>query len=100
MNGTNNSAKHYDTVVIGSSAAGHHCAIQAAKLGKKIAVVERFIAFGGASINTATIPSKDSSGGCPAFYPIRVHGSPDLGLQPGAENQGSRVQRVILADRE
>ena len=39
MNGTNSSAKHYDMVVIGSGAAGHHGAIQAAKLGKKIAVV-------------------------------------------------------------
>jgi NAD(P) transhydrogenase len=58
MNGTNNSAKHYDIVVIGSGAAGHHGAIQAAKLGKKGAVVERSIALGGASINTGTIPSK------------------------------------------
>ena len=58
MNGTNSSGKHYDMVVIGSGAAGHHAAVQAAKLGKKIAVVERSIALGGASINTGTIPSK------------------------------------------
>jgi NAD(P) transhydrogenase len=58
LNGTNNSAKHYDIVVIGSGAAGHHGAIQAAKLGKKVAVVERSTALGGASINTGTIPSK------------------------------------------
>ena len=58
MNGTNSSANHYDMVVIGSGAAGYHGAIQAAKLGKKIAVVERSIALGGASINTGTIPSK------------------------------------------
>jgi pyruvate/2-oxoglutarate dehydrogenase complex dihydrolipoamide dehydrogenase (E3) component len=32
MNGTNSSAKHYDMVVIGSGAAGHHGAIQAANL--------------------------------------------------------------------
>ena len=38
MNGTNSSAKHYDGVVTGSGAAGHHDAIQAAKLGKKIAI--------------------------------------------------------------
>lgn len=35
MNGTNSSAKHYDMVVIGSGAAGHHGAIQAAKLGPR-----------------------------------------------------------------
>jgi NAD(P) transhydrogenase len=58
MNGSNSSAKHYDMVVIDSGAAGHHGAVQAAKLGKKVAVVERSIALGGASINTGTIPSK------------------------------------------
>jgi NAD(P) transhydrogenase len=58
MNGTHNSTKHYDMVVIGSGAAGHHGAIQAAKLGKKVAVVERSMALGGANINTGTIPSK------------------------------------------
>jgi NAD(P) transhydrogenase len=36
MNGTNSSAKHYDMVVIGSGAAGHHGAMQAAKLGKRL----------------------------------------------------------------
>ena len=85
MNGTNSSAKHYDMVVIGSGAAGHHGAIQAAKLGKKIAVVERSIALGGASINRYD-SEQGTSGGCHAFYPIRVHGSPDLGLKPSAEN--------------
>ena len=58
MTGAIGSAKHYDMVVIGSGAAGHHGAIQAAKLGKKVAVVERSMALGGASINTGTIPSK------------------------------------------
>jgi NAD(P) transhydrogenase len=58
MNESNSSTKHYDIVVIGSGAAGHHGAIQAAKLGKKVAVVERSVALGGASINTGTIPSK------------------------------------------
>ena len=58
MNGTNGSAKHYDMVVIGSGAAGHHGAVQAAKLGKKVAVVEQSTALGGASINTVTTPSK------------------------------------------
>ena len=38
MNGTNSSAKHYDRVVTCSGAAGHHDGIQAAKLGKKIAI--------------------------------------------------------------
>jgi NAD(P) transhydrogenase len=58
MNGTDSSAKHYDMVVIGSGAAEHHGTIQAAKLGKKVAVVERSRAVGGRVFNTSTIPSK------------------------------------------
>ena len=49
---------NYDLVVIGSGACGHHGAIQAAKLGKRVLVVERSSSFGGACINTGTIPSK------------------------------------------
>jgi hypothetical protein len=45
MNGTNSSAKNYDVVVIGSGATGHHGAIQAAKLGKKIEVVVSGLTF-------------------------------------------------------
>ena len=50
--------KQYDLVVIGSGPAGHHGAIQGAKLGKKVAVVEAKSCLGGACINTGTIPSK------------------------------------------
>jgi NAD(P) transhydrogenase len=52
------SAEHYDLVVIGSGAAGHHGAIQAAKLGKRVIVIEQSSFLGGACINTGTIPSK------------------------------------------
>ncbi|TAM81149.1 MAG: Si-specific NAD(P)(+) transhydrogenase [Acidobacteria bacterium] len=45
-------------LVIGSGPAGHHAAIQAAKLGKKVAVAERKGVVGGVSINLGTIPSK------------------------------------------
>ena len=50
MTGTIGSEKYYDMVVIGSGAAGHHGAIQAAKLGKKVLIVERSKALGGTSI--------------------------------------------------
>lgn len=50
--------KEYDLVVIGSGPAGHHGAIQGAKLGKKVAVAEAKSCLGGACINTGTIPSK------------------------------------------
>src|SRR5438067_2089357 len=48
----------YDVIVIGSGPAGQRAAIQAAKLGKRVAVVERREVVGGACINTGTIPSK------------------------------------------
>jgi NAD(P) transhydrogenase len=47
-----------DLVVIGSGPSGQRAAIQAAKLGKKVAVVERRARLGGTSIHTGTIPSK------------------------------------------
>src|SRR5262245_12869688 len=48
----------YDLVVIGSGPAGQRAAIQAAKLDKHVAVVERKSVVGGVCINTGTIPSK------------------------------------------
>jgi NAD(P) transhydrogenase len=48
----------YDLLVIGSGPAGHRAAIQAAKLEKRVAVVEKKSVVGGVCINTGTIPSK------------------------------------------
>jgi NAD(P) transhydrogenase len=48
----------YDLVVVGSGPAGQKAAIQGAKLGKSIALVERHVSLGGACVNTGTIPSK------------------------------------------
>jgi len=48
----------YDLIVIGSGPAGHHAAIQGAKLGRRVAIVERQQCVGGVCINTGTIPSK------------------------------------------
>jgi NAD(P) transhydrogenase len=48
----------YDLIVIGSGPGGQRAAIQAAKAGKRVAVVERQTMVGGVCINTGTIPSK------------------------------------------
>jgi len=48
----------YDLVVIGSGPGGQRAAIQGAKAGKRVAVVEKQNAIGGVCINTGTIPSK------------------------------------------
>ena len=48
----------YDLIVIGSGPGGQRAAIQAAKSGKRVAVIEKRAAVGGVCINTGTIPSK------------------------------------------
>jgi NAD(P) transhydrogenase len=50
--------QRYDFLVIGSGPAGQRAAIQAAKLGKSVAIVERKEVVGGVSVHTGTIPSK------------------------------------------
>src|SRR5579872_6166977 len=51
-------ASAYDLVVIGSGPAGRRAAIQGAKFGKDVLVVEQGRRVGGVSVHTGTIPSK------------------------------------------
>ncbi|MFZ0936006.1 MAG: Si-specific NAD(P)(+) transhydrogenase [Bryobacteraceae bacterium] len=48
----------YDLIVIGSGPAGQRAAIQGAKCGRNVAVIEQREIVGGACVNTGTIPSK------------------------------------------
>src|SRR5215470_19803520 len=48
----------YDLVVIGSGPAGQKGAIAAAKLGKRVAIIDRKEMVGGVCLHTGTIPSK------------------------------------------
>jgi dihydrolipoamide dehydrogenase len=48
----------YDLVVIGTGPGGYVCAIRAAQLGMKVAVIEKDPTFGGTCINVGCIPSK------------------------------------------
>ncbi len=48
----------YDLIVIGSGPGGYVCAIRAAQLGLKAAVVEKRATFGGTCLNIGCIPSK------------------------------------------
>ncbi|MEU8804423.1 Si-specific NAD(P)(+) transhydrogenase [Spirillospora sp. NPDC048819] len=48
----------YDLLVLGSGPGGQRAAIAAAKLGRKVAIVDRRDMIGGVCINTGTIPSK------------------------------------------
>ncbi len=48
----------YDLIVIGTGPGGYVCAIRAAQLGLKVAVVEKRPTFGGTCLNIGCIPSK------------------------------------------
>src|SRR5437016_2239641 len=48
----------YALIVVGSGPGGQRAAIQAAKFGKRAALVEKLEVIGGTAINTGTIPSK------------------------------------------
>ncbi len=52
------SAYEFDLVVIGSGPAGQNAAIQAAKLDKRVALIERRKGVGGVSVHLGTLPSK------------------------------------------
>ena len=48
----------YDMIVIGSGPAGQRAAVQAAKLRKRVAIIDKREVVGGVCVNTGTIPSK------------------------------------------
>src|SRR3977135_3338170 len=48
----------YDLVVIGTGPGGYVCAIRAAQLGMKVAVVEKIATLGGTCLNVGCMPSK------------------------------------------
>jgi NAD(P) transhydrogenase len=50
--------RDYEMIVIGSGPSGRRAAVQSAKIGKSVLVVEKGRRVGGASVHTGTIPSK------------------------------------------
>lgn len=48
----------YDLIVIGTGPAGEKAAVKAAYFGKKVAIIEKQDSYGGAGVNTGTLPSK------------------------------------------
>lgn len=92
-----------DLLVIGSGPSGQKAAIQAAKLGKRVAVVERRQRVGGVSIHTGTIPSKtlreavlDELARRPLDVPDPVH--PEYQERAAADFLRDRTARVVGAE--
>ena len=93
----------YDVVIIGSGPGGYVCAIKAAQLGLKVALVEKWPTLGGTCLNIGCIPSKallhatemfDEAGHSFEALGIEV-GTPKLNLRAddGAQGPGGRPER-------
>ena len=73
----------YDLIVIGSGPGGYVCAIRAAQLGLKVAVVEKWQTFGGTCLNIGCIPSKALLHASELFEEAG-HGFAAFGIEVGA----------------
>ena len=73
----------YDLIVIGTGPGGYVCAIRAAQLGLKVAVVEKRATFGGTCLNIGCIPSKALLYASDMFDEA-AHGLAPLGVVVGA----------------
>jgi dihydrolipoamide dehydrogenase len=69
----------YDLIVIGTGPGGYVCAIRAAQLGLKVAVVEKRTTFGGTCLNIGCIPSKALLYASERFDEV-AHDFPALGI--------------------
>lgn len=69
----------YDLVVIGTGPGGYVCAIRAAQLGMKVAVVEKRMTHGGTCLNVGCIPSKALLHAS-ELYEEAGHGFADMGI--------------------
>lgn len=71
----------YDMLIIGSGPAGQKAAIQAAKLGKRVAIIEKALQLGGTSLNTGTLPSKTLRDTIDYLNGFARRGFPQLGAE-------------------
>jgi NAD(P) transhydrogenase len=94
----------FDLLCIGSGPAGQRAAIQAAKLGKRAAVVERQRMVGGVCVATGTIPSKTFREAVLSFTHTAHQTKQLLGnhsdRRPTAEQLLSRVEEVTRREVE
>ncbi len=95
----------YDVLIIGSGPAGQHAAWQAARMGKRAAIIERKPRIGGAGLQTGTIPSKamrevayllsrSGSGG------MRQALAPDGRVRHGLLADAIRRKEAVIAQQE
>jgi len=90
-------------VVIGSGPAGQKAAIQAAKFGKNVIVVEKDKDPGGASLNSGTIPSKslrEAILDLTRFHDRTLYGNDNLKNEVSITDLTYRLHKVLADERE
>lgn len=96
--------ERYDILVIGSGPGGERAALQAAKLGKKVAIIEREPYVGGAGLHTGTLPSKtlrETAVFLAGFKQRAVYGFQfTLGREPKLDELMHRKSEVIRKQME
>lgn len=89
----------YDIIIIGSGPGGYVCAIRAAQLGKKVAVIEKYNTLGGTCLNVGCIPSKallDSSEHYHnAVSKFSIHGIDASGIKVNMPQMIGRKNEVV-----
>jgi len=94
----------FDLLCIGSGPAGQRAAIQAAKLGKRVAVIERRRMLGGVCVETGTIPSKTFREAVLSFNSVTRHFERHMGdryqSRATAAQLFTRVEEVMRREVE
>jgi len=92
----------YDLICIGSGPAGQRAAVQAAKLGKRVAVVEKQRCIGGVCIETGTIPSKTFREAVRGFTAFHAYEAAEDGprSRPDMAQLLRRVSQVVQRETE
>ena len=75
-------ADTFDLTIIGTGPGGYVCAVRAAQLGMKVAIVEKWPNFGGTCLNIGCIPSKALLH-VSELYEEAGHSFPQLGIEVG-----------------
>jgi len=87
----------YDLICIGSGPAGQRAAVQAAKIGKRVAVIEKQRCIGGVCIETGTIPSKTFREAVRGFNSFHAYSVEENGTRtrPDMAHLLRRVSQVV-----
>ncbi len=89
---------HFDLICIGSGPAGQRAAIQASKIGKRVALIEKQRCVGGVCIETGTIPSKTFREAVRRYYSrpgLEANNEFQTRSRPTMEQLVGHVSRVV-----